>query len=59
MPIHGARTTSSPTWLRTGMPESSTTSAAMPGGGPENAAGLSGVSTQPASRPPDTSVPPE
>ena len=33
--------------------------AAMPGGGPANAAGLSGVSTLPPTRPPETSVPPE
>src|SRR4029078_9774339 len=59
IPIHGARTTSSPTWLRTEWPCSSTTSAAIPGGGPANEQGFIGVSTLPETRPPETSVPPE
>ena len=58
MPIHGARITSSPTAPRTLCPASSTTSAAMPGSGPEKAHGLSGSRRCPT-MPPEISVPPE
>ena len=58
MPIQGWRITSSPTSPRSGRPSASTTSAAMPGAGPEKAAGLSGVSKLPITMPPEISVPP-
>ena len=50
--------TSSPTARRTGLPSSSTTSAAMPGTGPLKEAGFMGLKKLPHRIPPLISVPP-
>ena len=59
IPTQGCRTINSPTAPRTGVPVSSTTSAAIPGTGPENATGFSGFTVTPPTMPPPVSVPPE